>query len=83
MARKYAHRIPFIVKINHNELLTYPNHYDQILFGNVKQAFDMELPQLGQQFTLGLKKAIGKLKKLARPFSMRMNLEWQLFSGVI
>ena len=41
VARKYAHKIPFIVKLNHNELLTYPNKYDQILFANVDQAFDM------------------------------------------
>jgi class I fructose-bisphosphate aldolase len=38
VARKYAHKIPFIVKINHNELLTYPNNFEQILFGTVKQA---------------------------------------------
>ena len=38
VARKYAHKIPFIVKINHNELLTYPNKFDQIMFGTVKQA---------------------------------------------
>src|SRR2546427_3511695 len=41
VARKYAHKIPFILKINHNEFLSYPNSYDQILFGRVKQAFDM------------------------------------------
>src|ERR1051326_6513845 len=40
-ARRYAHRIPFIVKLNHNELLTYPNTYDQIMFGSVEQAFEM------------------------------------------
>src|SRR3989344_4203277 len=41
VARKYAHRIPFIVKINHNEFLTYPNSYDQILFADVEQAWEM------------------------------------------
>ena len=41
VARKYAHQIPFIVKINHNEFLTYPNKFDQIMFGNVKQAWDL------------------------------------------
>ncbi len=40
-ARKYAHKIPYMVKINHNELLSYPNTYDQTLFGNVRQCFDM------------------------------------------
>src|SRR5689334_16560369 len=41
VGRKYAHRIPFMVKLNHNEFLTYPNKYDQIMFGQVKQAVDM------------------------------------------
>src|SRR5262249_17038933 len=41
VARKYAHKIPFLVKINHNEFLSYPNKYDQIMFGSVKQAWDM------------------------------------------
>src|SRR5580700_6743426 len=41
VARKYAHKIPFIVKINHNELLSYPNKFDQVMFGTVKQAQDM------------------------------------------
>src|SRR6266699_2016317 len=41
VARKYAHKIPFMVKLNHNELLTYPNSFEQILFGTVKQAYDM------------------------------------------
>src|SRR5437588_5848460 len=40
-SRKYAHKIPFVLKINHNELLSYPNKHDQILFASVKQAFDM------------------------------------------
>ena len=41
VARKFAHRIPFIVKVNHNELLTYPNKYDQVMFGTVDQAWNM------------------------------------------
>ena len=41
VARKYAHKIPFIVKLNHNELLTYPNSYDQVMFGTVKEAWNM------------------------------------------
>lgn len=43
IARKYAHKIPLIMKLNHNELLTYPNSYDQIFFANVEEAYDMEL----------------------------------------
>ncbi len=46
-ARKYAHKIPYIVKINHNELLSYPNTYDQTMFGNVKQALDMGAAGIG------------------------------------
>jgi class I fructose-bisphosphate aldolase len=47
VARKYAHRIPFILKINHNELLTYPNIYDQVLFSSVERAFDMGAVGIG------------------------------------
>src|SRR3954447_2059789 len=41
VARKYVHKIPFVVKINHNELLTYPNKFDQVMFGTIDQCFDM------------------------------------------
>jgi class I fructose-bisphosphate aldolase len=41
VSRQYAHRIPFIVKINHNELMTYPNKFDQIMFGSVRDAWNM------------------------------------------
>jgi class I fructose-bisphosphate aldolase len=47
VARKYAHKIPFVLKINHNELLTYPNTYDQRLFASVQQAFDMGAVAVG------------------------------------
>lgn len=47
VARKYAHKIPFIVKLNHNEFLSYPNGYDQIMFGSVKQAWDMGAVAVG------------------------------------
>ena len=47
VARKYAHKIPFLVKINHNELLTYPNKFDQIMFGTIKQAADMGAAAVG------------------------------------
>src|SRR6266480_7752322 len=47
VARKYAHKIPFIVKINHNELLTFPNRFDQVLFGTVQQAYDMGAAAVG------------------------------------
>ena len=53
VARKYAHKIPFLVKINHNELLTYPNKYDQIMFGTVQQAFDMGAAAVGATIYFG------------------------------
>ena len=52
VARKYAHKIPFLVKINHNELLTYPNKFDQIMFGTVKQALDMGAAAVGRHHLL-------------------------------
>src|SRR5438477_5104762 len=53
VARKYAHKIPFIVKINHNELLTFPNRFDQVLFGTVKQAYDMGAAAVGATIYFG------------------------------
>src|SRR6516162_5613599 len=47
VARKYAHKIPFLVKLNHNELLTFPNQFNEILFGTVKQAYDMGAAAVG------------------------------------
>src|SRR5580765_1069817 len=53
VARKYTHKIPFLVKINHNELLTYPNKADQIMFGTVKQAADMGAAAVGATIYFG------------------------------
>src|SRR6266487_4356687 len=53
VSRKYAHRIPFIVKINHNELLTYPNKFDQILFGTVKEALELGAAAIGATIYFG------------------------------
>ena len=53
VSRKYAHKIPFIVKVNHNELLSYPNTFDQILFGNVDQAFQMGAVGIGATVYFG------------------------------
>src|SRR5471030_2300138 len=53
VSRKYAHKIPFIVKINHNELLTYPNKFDQIMFANVDQAWDMGAVAIGSTIYYG------------------------------
>lgn len=52
-ARKYAHKIPYILKLNHNQMLTYPNHYDQIMFAQVDQAFDMGAVAVGATIYFG------------------------------
>src|SRR5215831_10427704 len=53
VARKYAHKIPFLVKLNHNELLTYPNKFEQILFGTVREAYDMGAAAVGATIYFG------------------------------
>ena len=53
IARKYAHKIPFLLKINHNELMTYPTKYDQNLFASVKQAFEMGCVAIGATIYFG------------------------------
>ena len=68
VARKYAHRIPFICKLNHNELLTYPNHYDQILFGTVKQASEMGAVALGATVYFGSPESDRQLQEIAVAF---------------
>ena len=55
VARRYAHKIPFIAKLNHNELLSYPNTYDQVMFGSVQEAFDLGAVGVGADRVLGLR----------------------------
>lgn len=73
-ARKYAHKIPFIVKINHNELLTYPNKYDQTLFGKVKDAWDMGAIAIGATIYFGSKESNRQLKEISEAFEEAHNL---------
>lgn len=73
-ARKYAHKIPFIVKINHNELLTYPNKYDQTLFGKVKTAWDMGAIAVGATIYFGSAESNRQLKEIAEAFEEAHNL---------
>src|SRR5207245_6815918 len=65
VARKYAHRIPFICKLNHNELLTYPNKYDQILFGTVKEAWELGAVAVGATIYFGSDQADRQLQEIA------------------
>ena len=67
-ARKYAHKIPFIVKINHNELLTYPNKYDQIPFGSVREAWDMGATAIGATIYFGSEESTRQLQEVAAAF---------------
>lgn len=68
MSRKYAHKIPFIVKINHNELLTYPTKYDQIMFGNVKEAWNLGAAAVGATIYYGSKESDRQIVEVANAF---------------
>ncbi len=68
VARKYAHRIPFVVKINHNELLTYPNKHDQILFGTVDEAYEMGAAAVGATIYFGSAESARQLVEIAQCF---------------
>jgi class I fructose-bisphosphate aldolase len=70
VARKYAHKIPFLVKINHNELLTYPNKYDQILFGTVKQAADMGATAVGATIYFGSEESSRQIVEISQAFAL-------------
>lgn len=67
-ARRYAHKIPFIVKINHNEFLSYPNSFDQILFGSVDQAFDMGAVGIGATIYFGSEESKRQLQEITTAF---------------
>lgn len=74
VSRKYAHKIPFIVKINHNELLTYPNSFEQILFGTVKEAYDMGAVAVGATVYFGSDDAHRELIEIAQAFALAHEL---------
>lgn len=68
ISRRYSHRIPFIVKLNHNEILSYPNKYDQVLFANVKQAFDMGAVAVGATVYFGSAESTRQIKEISEVF---------------
>jgi fructose-bisphosphate aldolase, class I len=68
VSKKYAHKIPFIVKINHNEFLTYPNKYDQILFGSVKAAYEMGAKAVGATIYFGSEESGRQIQEIALAF---------------
>src|SRR6478736_7849566 len=69
IARRYAHRIPFICKLNHNELMTYPNHYDQIMFGTVKEAWEMGAVAVGATIYFGSPESDRQIQDVSRWFA--------------
>jgi len=69
-ARRYAHKIPFIVKINHNEFLTYPNKYDQIMFGTIKSAWNMGATAVGATIYFGSEESGRQIVEVAKAFEM-------------
>ena len=69
VSRKYAHKIPFILKINHNEFLSYPNKYDQILFANVKQASDMGARAIGATIYFGSNESARQIQEVSAAFA--------------
>ncbi|MDW6057429.1 class I fructose-bisphosphate aldolase [Streptomyces sp. FXJ1.4098] len=69
VSRRYAHKIPFIVKLNHNELLTYPNRYDQIMFGNVEQCFDLGAVGVGATVYFGSEQSDRQLQEVSDAFA--------------
>ena len=68
VSRKYAHKIPFILKINHNEILSYPNKYDQILFASVEQAFDMGAVAVGATIYFGSAESDRQIQEISQAF---------------
>jgi class I fructose-bisphosphate aldolase len=68
VARRYAHKIPFIVKVNHNELLSYPNRHDQVPFGSVTQAFEMGAAGIGATVYWGSEESTRQLQEIAAMF---------------
>src|SRR5215510_9522889 len=74
VARKYAHKIPFILKFNHNEFLSYPNSYDQIRFANIRQAFDMGAAGVGATIYFGSEESKRQLQEVTEMFAQAHDL---------
>ncbi|GAB1543390.1 hypothetical protein NUACC21_60640 [Scytonema sp. NUACC21] len=68
ISRKYAHKIPFIVKLNHNELLTYPNQFDQIMFASVEQAWNLGAVAVGATIYFGSEQSTRQIQEVSQAF---------------
>lgn len=73
-SRKYAHKIPFIVKINHNELLTFPNKFDQVMFASVQQAWDMGAAAVGATIYYGSEESTRQIQEVTQAFEFAHSL---------
>src|SRR5271168_3477616 len=69
VARKYAHKIPFLVKMNHNELLTYPNKFDQIMFGTIREAVEMGAAAVGATIYFGSEESSRQIVEVSQAFA--------------
>ena len=74
VSRKYAHKIPFVVKINHNELMTYPNKFDQIMFGSVEQAWNLGAVAVGATIYFGSDEATRQIQEVSQAFQVAHEL---------
>lgn len=74
IARKYAHKIPFVVKINHNEFLSYPNTYDQVMFGTIRDAYEMGAAAVGATIYFGSPESRRQIVEVAKAFDMAHEL---------
>ncbi len=74
VARKYAHKIPFIVKINHNELMTYPTKYDQILYGSIEEAWNLGATAVGATIYFGAQESNRELEEVSEAFEIAHEL---------
>ena len=74
LSRKWAHRIPFLVKVNHNELLTLPNRFDQVMFGSVKQAADMGAAAVGATIYFGSPESTRQIVEVSQAFALAHEL---------
>ncbi|MBS0647828.1 MAG: class I fructose-bisphosphate aldolase [Verrucomicrobia bacterium] len=74
VARKYAHKIPFLLKFNHNELLTYPNKHDQVIFGSIKQAWNMGCVAVGATIYFGSAESDRQIVEVSKCFEMAHEL---------
>ncbi len=74
VSRKYAHKIPFIVKFNHNEFLTYPNKYDQVLFGTVRECWNLGAVAVGATIYFGSEESTRQIQEVSKAFEMAHEL---------